>query len=284
MIKIAKTLLLLLLAAGIGILIYQGTRESANAPDIISTSSPAPAAAGAPHPAPRKEHLVATFSKLLEQEGPMDLNAWNDLLEQFIRHDPHTLAALVEKLPPQSSTREFLMYRVAQKWAALDADGAAAWAKGIYFLTDRDKMVASVCQEIAQKDPWMALQTAESCNPPLQLPGVYQSLVSQLAKRDFNTALEWARNQIDQEAQGQLLQGLALVQAENDPESAAFFVAEQMASGTAQVQEEAALSVILQWARTDPVAARNWAATFPNENLKELAAQEISAAQDASKE
>lgn len=279
--KIAQFLLSLFLVLGIGILLYQ-TKLAPEKQPAASKDSPSLAAqSAASDPAHANDKLVTAFRKLLEQEGPMDLIAWNDLLEQFVRHDPHTLATLIEKLPQQCSTREFLMYRIAQKWAAVDAASAATWAKGIYFLTDRDKMVAGVCHEIAQKDPLLALQIVESCNPPLQETGIYQSLVSQLAKRDFDTALEWARGEIDQDTQGQLLQGLALVQTEKDPEAAAIFVAEQMATAPVQTQEAAALSVILQWARTDPAAARDWARTFPSAKLKQLAEQEIAATQES---
>ncbi len=280
--KLVKFLALPVLAIGAGILLYHfllhpGTEQPATEPPV--SAKPHPRSATADAPVPAKEHLVAEFHKLLELEGPIDLDAWSNLLDQFIQRDPNAIADMVQKLPGTSPNREFLMHRVAQKWAAADPQGAITWAKSIYTLNERDQMVGSVCYEIAQRDPLVALQTVESCDPPIHTVGIYQGLVSQLAEQDFAQALEWSRSHLDQAARNQLLQSLAFTQAQTDPEGAAILVADTITAST--TQGEAALSVILQWAKTDPSAARTWAKSFPDENLRQRALQEISSAENS---
>jgi hypothetical protein len=63
------------------------------------------------------------------------------------------------------------------------------------------------------------------------------------------------------------------VESKTDPKDAANLVAEQIPPG--RIQDEAAISVIYQWALKDPEAAMNWAQSFPVGTLHDRAVNEV---------
>jgi hypothetical protein len=70
-----------------------------------------------------------------------------------------------------------------------------------------------------------------------------------------------------------LLARLAMVMAKTAPADTARMVAEQISVGN--IQNEAAISVVYQWAQTDPSAARVWVNLFPDGFLRTRALNEL---------
>ena len=75
------------------------------------------------------------------------------------------------------------------------------------------------------------------------------------------------------EQRDRLLQRIAFVEAKTDPAEAGRLVSEQMSPG--QIQNEAAISVLYQWARQDAAAAQAWAESFPPGDLRDRAINEV---------
>lgn len=100
-----------------------------------------------------------------------------------------------------------------------------------------------------------------------------ENLAQQWAEQDMQATYEWASAKPTGEAKDRLLGRIALVESKHNPEEAARLVAEQISPGT--VQDEAAISVIHQWALRDASAAMTWVQSFPESNLRYKAILEV---------
>lgn len=75
------------------------------------------------------------------------------------------------------------------------------------------------------------------------------------------------------EERDRLLSRVALTRSKENPADAARLVAEWISPG--EVQNEAAISVLHQWALQEPDAALAWAQLFSEENLRSRALKEV---------
>ena len=75
------------------------------------------------------------------------------------------------------------------------------------------------------------------------------------------------------EERDRLLGRVAFTRSKENPIEAAKLVAEWISPG--EVQNEAAISVLHQWALRDPKAALAWARLFPEEGLRDRALNEM---------
>lgn len=136
-------------------------------------------------------------------------------------------------------------------------------------LSRRNEALAALCYHWAELDPRGALEIALA-HRLHEAPGaVIANLAQQWAVIDFTAARKWIDEQPPSDLRSDLVARIGLLWAKSDPEAAADYVLSKTTPGPAQ--EEAAISVLHQWALRDRVAARAWASKFPQGELRERA-------------
>jgi len=218
--------------------------------------------------------LIQRIRAALASVNPDDRQlVFSKLLPALVRDNPTMAAQLADSLD-KGSLRDDAMLCVARSWTVLDRQAAENWATQLPDSNDRDAMLTSVCFQVAEKDPRQAVIMAAQHNLE-NLPGsVMENLTQQWAARDFSGALSWIGEFPAGEQRDNMYARLALVQAQTSPMAAAQMVVQQIPPGP--IQDEAAMSVVNQWATRDLAGATAWVKQFPPGPLRERAERELS--------
>lgn len=163
-----------------------------------------------------------------------------------------------------------------REWARNFPDEALAWLGKAPDGEQRDAVAEIALPQLSATNAAAAMNLAEryfgnSTNRVTQY--LLNCLAQQWAGQDFPTASNWALSQPAGEHRDYLVQRLAMVLSETKPDDAAKLVSEQMLPGP--TQNEAAISVIYQWARKDANGALAWAESFPAGDLRDRAISEV---------
>lgn len=193
-------------------------------------------------------------------------------LAEWVRVDPAGAGRFARGLPA-GRWRETIRRHVAQLWAARDVAGAEDWAARAPEENERNAAVADVCFQVAQADAAQAVAIAGRHGLGLVPGAVLENLVHQWAGQDLPGAALWIQQLPAGEQRSQMLQRLAYVQAKTEPAAAATLVIEQIPPGP--IQDEAAITVLHQWALRDPGSAAAWIGQFPPGSLRERAEREL---------
>jgi hypothetical protein len=129
------------------------------------------------------------------------------------------------------------------------------------------------CYELAERDPRAAVILALDTLPSDSHPGLLPNLTAQWAACDFRAAHEWVLQQRPSEWRNSLMARVAYIGSQSDPAAAARIVVEEISPGWQQ--DEAAISVLHQWALHDLNTAAAWAGAFPAGSLRTRALAEI---------
>lgn len=156
-------------------------------------------------------------------------------------------------------------------WARRNPQLAQEWLAGASEGAKRDAVSETVCLKIAETNPAAAVALADGYGAGCT--NVLENLMSQWADLDIQAAYRWATSKPPGAQRDGLLSRIAFVESKTDPQSAATLVAEQIASE--QIQDEAAISVLYQWAQKDPNAAMSWAQSFSAGTLHDRAVNEV---------
>jgi hypothetical protein len=161
-------------------------------------------------------------------------------------------------------------------WARSYPADAAAWLASAPDGTQRVAVAEIVCPQLAQTNVVAAVKLAENClgegtNNPAQF--LLDNMAQQWASQDMPAASAWALAKPAGEQRDGLLQRIAIAESSDNPADAARLISEQMSPGS--TQNEAAISVIYQWAQTDATAAMAWAESFPAGDLRDRAIKEV---------
>lgn len=217
--------------------------------------------------------LVAEIQAAITSGDPNMLDyAITNLLPRLMLTDVAAAAQFAETNQCTQVREEFLL-RVAELWAAQDHQSALAWAATLTNATERIATIDAVCLHIAQADPAQALQVRQQSIEQDQPDWLTPCLVQQWAEKDSDAALAWALSQPPGKVRDESLARIAFVLARSKPWDAAQLVANQITPGDEQV--EAAISVLHQWARLDPAAAKAWVNCFPEGPLRDRAIAEL---------
>lgn len=163
--------------------------------------------------------------------------------------------------------------RALEAWTQEDPDAALAWATHITDATQRQLALEILCLTLAQHEPRQAVQAAIDTGLCDTDAGLLENLTAQWATSDFAAAHAWVRQQEASDWRDDLVARVAFAGSQSEPADAARLVVGEMAPGPKQ--NEAAISVLHQWALRDLDAAAAWANTFPNGNLRTRALSEI---------
>lgn len=158
---------------------------------------------------------------------------------------------------------------IAWKQAALrEAMNAAA---GIADVAKRNETLARLCYQWAELDPRGAVTLANSFH--LNEAGVLENLTLQWALVDLSAARTWIDARPANDSRSRLVARIGFLWAQTDPRAAANYILDQTLPG--EIQAEAAISVLHQWAQQDRKAALTWAQSFPAGELRDRAVNEM---------
>ena len=153
------------------------------------------------------------------------------------------------------------------------APDAFAVATAILDPALREETLSRLCYQQAESDPRRALELAIEHGLEGAAGAVIGNLAQQWAAADLRATLAWVKDQPASAIREDLVARVGYVWSLADPAAAADFVAAETPAGEAQV--EAAISVLHQWSRRDPAAARAWGDCFPEGELRERALHEV---------
>lgn len=174
--------------------------------------------------------------------------------------------------------RESRVRDLLSVWAARDADAALSWVSALENSADRRSARSTVCLSVAEGDPRRAVTLALAHGADEDDDrGLLECLTMQWCEKECEAVVDWARKQPQGEWRDRLLGRVSFVLSKPDPVAAA-----QLVSGIepGAVQDEAAISVLHQWALKDSSAALRWVEEFPEGSLRERALAEISNLRD----
>jgi hypothetical protein len=169
--------------------------------------------------------------------------------------------------------RECQVRDLLTHWAMQDPEAALNWAASQENPAVRRSARSTVCHTVAEKDPRRAVELALAHDADQESDDTLLDHLAMLwLQKEAIPALEWARGQPGGEWKDRLLSKLSFVLSKSDPVTAAQLVAD-LPSG--EMQDEAAIAVLHQWALQDASAARQWATGFSEPGLRERAYAEI---------
>jgi len=217
-------------------------------------------------PTPREETLASLpppESRLITESAVDSPQVWfrNEASEA---QQLNAAAALASSVVPENLDE-------AREWARQNTAAALTWVLNEPAGPKHDAVSEIVCSHLAQSDPAQAVALAERCG--VGCSNVLENLVQQWAEIDESAACRFADNKPAGVERDHLLSRIALARSRTNPAAAAKLVAEQISPGVAQ--NEAAISVLYQWALRDPDAAWAWAQLFPASNLRDRAMREV---------
>ena len=163
-----------------------------------------------------------------------------------------------------------------REWARNFPADALAWVKNAPDGNQRVAIAEIVCPQLAQTNPAAAVTLAENClgsgtNNVAQY--LLDNMAQQWAAQDMQAANAWATSKQPGEQRDRLLQRIAVAESKADPFQAAQLIVNQISPGP--TQNEAAMSVIYQWAQKDAAAAQTWAESFPAGDFRDRAIKEV---------
>ncbi|RYD77906.1 MAG: hypothetical protein EOP84_14950 [Verrucomicrobiaceae bacterium] len=135
----------------------------------------------------------------------------------------------------------------------------------------RNETLAHLCYQWAESDPRGAL--AHACSYHLDEGGILENLTMQWARDDLPAARAWLQAQPRGNIKARLIARISFLWAQTEPEIAANYIIDEMPPG--EIQTEAAISVLHQWAQRNRSAATDWAMSFPPGELRERALREV---------
>src|SRR5688572_2568500 len=157
------------------------------------------------------------------------------------------------------------------QWARENPQQALVWMTSAGASTQRDAVAEIVCPQVAEFDPAQSVTLAERYASVSSV--LHENMMQQWAEQDSIAAYAYATNKPAGDPRDRLLNRVAFVLAKENPAAAAKIVAEEILPGG--FQEEAAMSVLHQWALRDASAAGAWAQSFPDGALRDRAMREV---------
>lgn len=214
-------------------------------------------------PEKRLERIRANFGKPLS--GQRNSHLWT----------PDPARELTDALTLRDrSEREKLLRVLLSGWAACDAEAAMNWVSTLEDPTTRSSTRSTVCLTVAKENPHRAIVLALAHGADKdEHDGLLECLTMQWCEKNTGEVLTWARGQPPGEWRNRLLGRASFVLSKSEPAAAAQIVA---GLEPGDLQDEAAMAVLHQWALQDSAGALRWAEAFSEPTLRERALSEIS--------
>ncbi len=243
--------------------------ETSISPTVNRTAEPA--LTTNPVVAEASARLLAQMQAGLESDDSSEhLRVFNELLPALVGIDP-TAAAAFANTPGLENWRSEIMRVVAQSWTDKNPEAAIDWATQLTNPAEHDTAISYISLKAGESDPAWGVQALEKNGAGSYQTSALENLAQRWAEKDFAAASAWVANQPAGENRDRLVERIALAQSSVDPAKAAQTVVDQMSAGPAQ--NNAALTVLNQWAMQDMPGAVSWVNQFPEGELLNRAKQ-----------
>jgi hypothetical protein len=200
-----------------------------------------------------------------------------DLRERLIRRwaqtDGPAAAAWTAQLR-QEATYDEVLTQVALGWASTDLAAALDWARTLPEGDSREAVTLELAYQTARTDPAKALEVGISLEPSRKRDDLLELAISQWSTTDFTAAVQWAdRDELDPSLRQHLLAAAAVSVAGQDGSAAATLAATALIPG--EEQDRVVVAIVQRWAQNDPESAAAWVAQFPDSPVRETTAQNL---------
>jgi hypothetical protein len=187
-------------------------------------------------------------------------------LRCLAEQDPAAAAVRLADLPAE--LRPEFASAIASAWGKTAPEVAADWARNQLEGETRNQALLSMSADWASVNPSGAADCALAVLPEDRQGEFLNSVAMQWGRQDAPAALAWGDQLPGGTARDSFLAGVASALAESSPAQAAQLVT---ALGSGSLQNETALTVLIEWGRHDPDSAAEWAKMFPPGHLREQA-------------
>ncbi len=209
---------------------------------------------------------------LASGDGAIRLNGLRNILPEICAREPSALREMLADVKEHARRME-LIRQIARILSVQSPSDARAWIASLPQGEEQDGALEEYCELELRGDPLAAMQTAEEAGLLGRSQEAATRLVTTWARQDWQGALDWTCENAAGSQRETILATIVFIAAQEVPPRAAEMVATRMISGVRQ--EEAAISVIHQWAMSDLKGAAQWAADFPAGETKQRAEREI---------
>lgn len=244
---------------------------------------------------PSDESSISAKAAFLEElpEGDQQRDLARELLTKLFENDPASATELVAALHEPLRTQ--IAAALASMWVEKDPGNAVQWATNLAPSSARTHALLSLCGDWAAVDPQNAANFVMN-SPAAEFPiggsltstGAFPSnalaidvrsqmlfiIGSRWAVQNSGEAIKSLSQSIGGSDRDSLIAGIASTLADSSPSDAATLVA-SVTPGSQQ--NDAALTVLLEWGRSDPEAAANWLKLFPSGEFRDKAIQSLTA-------
>lgn len=222
-----------------------------------------------------QETAQSLLARITAALGSQDSADWdrvlNELYPALLAADRPAAIRLIETLAP-GEKRVLLLRRLARAWGESDFAGAVDWISNLAEFSEQKVAFDEACLAAAERNPAEAIHAWERFDFK-EDDHVLENLVQNWARLDLAAAQEWVRARPPSLQRDQAVARVAYVLAQTKPIDATALVLRELAAGPAQT--EAVISILHQWAKSDPAGAAAWVAQFPSGALADRAKQEL---------
>lgn len=208
-------------------------------------------------PSSGKGFQISDEALWLLDENDRDL----ELARMMMDLSDESALALIQQLQggnDPGDVREEKLRALVRAWAKVHPDAAIEWARQLPEW-QRPRTLENVCMDVASTSPLKALEAINALQ--ISSEGIVENIAHTWASKDQAAAIQWAKELPDGEQRDQIFLRIASVQSESDPKKAVDLILAEIQPGTNQ--EEAAMTIVHQWALKDFAGAREWVNTFP---------------------
>jgi hypothetical protein len=208
-------------------------------------------------------------SLLAANPGTRDL-VLERMLTAWTPDDPQAAARFAE-LQADPFLREVALRAVAQVWTRSDPDAAAQWATSLGDDAERSRVIDIVALTIGDSDPHAALALLSRHGTDTKSGTARIGVIASWASRDFAAAQSWVEAEPPGPLRDDIVQRLAFLRAQTDPQAAALLSSQMLSDETAR--QDAYASIVGLWVAQDPDGARRWAAHTDVETRRRVGAE-----------
>ena len=216
--------------------------------------------------------LLTALESLKTTTNSAAIELRDALVRRWATQAPVAAVDWANQLPAEAGRGSALQQAVLA-WSELDLNAALDWVKALPADATKTALTLDLAYEATRSDAVLALQLAAPLPVSAERDVLLTHALSEWAESDHAAAQNWITSITDTALQQRLTATLATVLAKTQPAQAASLVSQSLSPG--QYQNQAALTVIQQWAQTAPTTAAQWLIQFPEGSLKNQATQQL---------
>lgn len=174
---------------------------------------------------------------------------------------------------PNDTLQNDALKELALKWAETDPTTAISWLQSLSSRTERSAASLLIADILSTRDPVAALDLLSAIDPSGERDESLKHAIAQWAGLQAEAALHWAGQIPDAQLREKLIAAATVACAEENPELAGALAVTNLPAG--RIQNDTIVSVVQQWAQTNPEGAAEWVAQFPSGMVRSEAAANL---------